>query len=94
MVDAARSSRLKFAREKLAHEFATEWRNRLWSEPFEHADPVHDPPSAEELTALNLVRTAPNGQGRETARLRRKSQGFTATEESVTSEFPKREHRS
>jgi hypothetical protein len=48
----ARSERLKFARERLAHEFAADWRHRLWSEAFDHADPVHNPPSAEELAAL------------------------------------------
>jgi hypothetical protein len=41
----ARSVRLKFAREKLAEKFAVEWRNRLWSKPFIHPDPVHYPPS-------------------------------------------------
>jgi hypothetical protein len=48
----ARSDRLKFAREKLAQEFAIEWRGRLWSEPFEHQDPVHNAPSIVELKAL------------------------------------------
>jgi hypothetical protein len=47
--DAARSDRLKFAREKLAHEFALEWCARLWSTPFPHSDPIHNPPSPEEL---------------------------------------------
>jgi hypothetical protein len=44
-----RSARLKFAREKLAQAFAIEWCNRLWSEPFPHPDPVHNPPTSEEL---------------------------------------------
>ncbi|HZW29104.1 MAG TPA: hypothetical protein VFF52_00250 [Isosphaeraceae bacterium] len=52
---AARSDRLKFAREKLAEEFATRWRKVLWSEPFDHPDPVHNPPSIEAMTALNRV---------------------------------------
>jgi hypothetical protein len=41
----ARSLRGKFAREKLAQTFAVEWCNRLWSEPFLHLDPVHNPPA-------------------------------------------------
>src|SRR5262249_59463945 len=47
--DHARSERLKFARERRAEEFAVEWCARLWSEPFAHPDPVHGPPSPEEL---------------------------------------------
>jgi len=43
-----RSERLKFAREKLAQDFATQWRRRLWSTSFLHADPVHNPPGAED----------------------------------------------
>jgi hypothetical protein len=50
--EKARSARLEFARETLAHEFAAEWCGRLWSEPFAHPDPVHNPPSPEELEAL------------------------------------------
>lgn len=46
------SARLKFAREKLAQAFAVEWSNCLWSEPFEHSDPVHSLPSAEELASV------------------------------------------
>ena len=45
----ARSLRLKFARDKLAQTFAVEWCNRLWSEPFLHPDPVHNPPAPEEF---------------------------------------------
>lgn len=59
MVDGeAREIRMKFAREKLANEFATEWRGRLWSEHFDHADPVHNPPSAQELGSLKAVAIA------------------------------------
>jgi hypothetical protein len=47
--DKARSERLKFAREKLAEEFAIEWCARLWSERFVHPDPVHNPPTVEEF---------------------------------------------
>jgi hypothetical protein len=48
----ARSLRLKFAREKLAQEFAMHWCAHLWSKPFDHPDPVHNPPAPEELTAF------------------------------------------
>jgi hypothetical protein len=47
-----RSERLRFAREKLAQEFAMRWCKRLWSARFVHSDPVHNPPGAEELKAL------------------------------------------
>jgi len=50
----ARSLRLKFAREKLAEDFAVYWCSRLWSEPFSHPDPVHNPPPAEEIQSLLL----------------------------------------
>jgi hypothetical protein len=46
--ERARSDRLKFARERYAQEFAMGWYKRLWSQPFAHPDPVHDPPSLEE----------------------------------------------
>lgn len=45
----ARSLRLKFARETLAQTFAVEWCNRMWSGPFAHPDPVHNPPAPEEF---------------------------------------------
>jgi hypothetical protein len=54
-----RSVRLKFAREKLAQAFAEQWCNKLWSQPFPHPDPVHNPPAAQEL-ALVLAETIAN----------------------------------
>jgi hypothetical protein len=48
----ARSRRLEFAREKKAEEFAVEWCARLWSAPFDHPDPVHNPPTTDELDRL------------------------------------------
>ena len=48
----APSARRKFADETLAHAFAIEWCNRLWSEAFVHIDPVHNPPSPSENAAL------------------------------------------
>jgi hypothetical protein len=50
--DRARSDRLKFARERRAEEFAVEWCARLWSDSFAHPDPVHNPPTAEELDVV------------------------------------------
>ncbi len=46
-----RSQRLRFAREKLAQAFAVEWRKRLWSKPFSHPDPVHNPPGMDNARA-------------------------------------------
>lgn len=43
-----RSVRLRFAHEKLAQKFAVEWRRTLWSMPFQHPDPVHNPPGIDE----------------------------------------------
>lgn len=41
----AKDPRRKFADEKYAEEFATTWRRKLWSMPFDHPDRVHNPPS-------------------------------------------------
>ena len=47
LIDADRpSKRLRFARENLAQKFAMKWCRRLWSAPFDHPDPVHNPPTA------------------------------------------------
>lgn len=54
VVDArARHERRKFAGDTKADEFATSWRRRLWSSQYEHSDPVHSAPSAEELARLD-----------------------------------------
>ena len=42
----------RFASETKAQEFADSWRRKLWRTYFEHPDPVHNRPSAEELAAL------------------------------------------
>lgn len=44
-----RTGRRRFARETRAQEFAMEWCERLWSEPFDHPDPVHNPPGVAKL---------------------------------------------
>jgi hypothetical protein len=49
----ARSIRRKFAHEKLAQEFAVHWCRELWSEPFPHRDPVHNPPVAAEFEPVS-----------------------------------------
>jgi hypothetical protein len=49
LVDNTRSARLKFAREKLAQNFALRWSNWLWTAQFVHSDPVHNPPCPDEL---------------------------------------------
>jgi hypothetical protein len=33
--------RLRFAREKLAQQFADHWRSALWSKHFDRPDPIH-----------------------------------------------------
>jgi len=43
--DDAKTVRRKFAMETKAQEFALEWCQRLWSKPFGHPDPVHNPPA-------------------------------------------------
>jgi hypothetical protein len=40
-----KSERLHFAGEKYAQEFANRWRRKLWSEHFDHPDPVHNAPA-------------------------------------------------
>jgi tetratricopeptide (TPR) repeat protein len=50
--DRAPDDRRAFARERGAQDFAEAWREELWSHPFEHGDPVHNPPSAEEAASL------------------------------------------
>src|SRR5215475_7607272 len=42
--EKSKSERLRFAREKCAQEFADRWRRKLWSEHFDHPDPVHNAP--------------------------------------------------
>lgn len=47
-----RSVRLKFADEKLAQAFAVQWCKNLWSQPFDHPDPVHNPPRPDEFASI------------------------------------------
>ena len=42
----------KFAGQTKAQEFADRWRARLWSQPYEHPDPIHNPPTEVELELL------------------------------------------
>jgi hypothetical protein len=51
-----RSKRLTYPREKLAEAFSVKWRQWLWSQPFDHPDPVHQPPEAADIsTPIQLV---------------------------------------
>ena len=51
IIDAeSRDFRRKFAHETKAQEFADSWRKKLWKEYFVHPDPVHNAPTADELT--------------------------------------------
>ena len=49
----AKTERRKFAMETKAAEFAAFWRRRMWTQPFEHPDPVHGPPAVGELQELD-----------------------------------------
>lgn len=51
----AKRVRRKFASETKAQDFADYWRTKLWRDKFEHADPVHNPPTAVELDRLKEV---------------------------------------
>ena len=45
LIDPQRKSgRRDIAHEKLAQQFADHWRQVLWALPFDHPDPVHNPP--------------------------------------------------
>jgi len=48
----ARDPRRQFAGETKAQEFAMYWCKRLWSENYDHPDPVHNRPGREELASL------------------------------------------
>ena len=50
----ANSLRRKYAGETKSDEFATYWRRLLWSKHFDHSDPVHNPPTKEELASLDI----------------------------------------
>ena len=43
-----------------AQQFADYWRERLWSTPFDHADPVHFRPSMDEIKELAVREPDPN----------------------------------
>src|SRR5687767_3256842 len=49
----AQDARRRFASETRADDFATYWRNWLWSEVVPIPDPAHHPPSQEERAALD-----------------------------------------
>ena len=48
----AKSENRKFASQTKAQEFADTWRKRLWSEDFDHPDPVHNRPAPDEFEEL------------------------------------------
>lgn len=41
---SAKTTHRRFASESLAWDFANRWRRTLWSQHFDHPDPVHNPP--------------------------------------------------
>lgn len=44
----------KYASETLAQDFANKWRHKLFIEPFDHSDPIHNPPADEELSWIKI----------------------------------------
>jgi len=50
--EKAKTMQRKFARETRAQEFAEHWCRELWSQPFDHPDPVHNPPTPEEIETV------------------------------------------
>lgn len=44
----------KYASEKLAEEFANGWQDKLWSQEFDHPDPVHNSPREDEFAMIPL----------------------------------------
>ncbi|MHC5540469.1 tetratricopeptide repeat protein [Singulisphaera rosea] len=57
----AKSKRRKFAHETRAQDFAEYWCRELWSRPSGHPDPVHGPPTPEEINTLRCDWVASNG---------------------------------
>ena len=58
IVDEHRPSRgLRFAKEKLAQEFAMLWCRKVWSAPLVHSDPVHAPPDPSEFSTREPATT-------------------------------------
>lgn len=51
--DKAKTIRRKFAGETKAQDFAEYWCKTLWSQHYNHDDPIHNPPSKEELDYIN-----------------------------------------
>jgi hypothetical protein len=52
--EEARNPRRKYASETKAQDFADKWRRQLWLYPFDHPDPVHNPPTEDELLCLQF----------------------------------------
>lgn len=44
----------EYASETRAQDFAHEWRGRLYSEPFDHPDPIHNAPTPDELATIPM----------------------------------------
>jgi hypothetical protein len=43
----------RFASETKAQTFAEYWRKKLWSQPFDHPDPIHNPPTERDWERLD-----------------------------------------
>ncbi len=44
----------KYASETKAQDFADVWRRKLFAEPYDHPDPIHNPPTDEELSWIPI----------------------------------------
>jgi hypothetical protein len=50
----ARRWKRRYAAEPLAQSFADDLRRELWAQPFEHPDPIHNPPGPDEASLLEV----------------------------------------
>jgi hypothetical protein len=73
----------RFASEALAQDFAERWCRELWSQPFDHPDPIHSPPSPDELEAVRGGWAAANGDYK-TGLLRKQAQRYDGAVEFLT----------
>ena len=71
----AKTMRRRFAHETLAQDFAEHWCRELWSQPFDHPDPVHNAPTPQELAAVQEGWAAANADYK-TGLLRKQSERY------------------
>lgn len=52
--EKSKNMRRKFAGEKIAQEFSDKWRRELFATHFNHPDPIHNPPTEEEIEFISV----------------------------------------